>query len=365
MGAFERKGKNYHLLGLFGALLMAALLLALVLVGPMPDAQAQLQGPENHAHQRGQGDRPVQGEANPLVYKSVQSRPDFTGGYYKHVLPCPAGYKAISGGFDLNTPSQVVPDEFHPAPRAWSLISNRPTQDGSGWIVEAQIPTFDVTGSPVPTFWAMAACAPQDLLTGLNYVQQEGDLNRGENRTISANCDAGQVTLGGGFDFGFNDFSLVRSERTREGGVSWQVGAKNQGGSLSRLYAWAVCVSGDALQNAQYLEDAETANTQVAASTNGCPQGTYMLAGGAGTPNSVWDRLAFTYWDRSGPASVPEPYTWGNWTASIKWSLQNNPITVHAFALCGRFADQPGLGGGKPSGKNRGWGDGVGGGRFK
>jgi hypothetical protein len=145
------------------------------------------------------------------------------------------------------------------------------------------------------------------------------------------------------------------------------VGAKpyDDADGTSRLYAWAVCVSGGALQNAQYLEDAETANAEVSATTPGCPQGTYMLAGGGGVPNSVYDRIGYQTWDVFGPASEPEPYTWENWTASIKWQLENEPMTVHAFALCGTLAAQPGVGGGKLSGKNPGWGDGIGGGRFK
>jgi hypothetical protein len=274
------------------------------------------------------------------------------------VVTCPAG-------FDLNNPSPVAQDNGL-IPRAWGLMSSRPTQDGQSWVVEAAINLTDPAGKPVPSFWAFAACAPQELLPGLFYVVQDGDLNPGENLTISANCDAGQVTLGGGFDFGLNpSLYLVRSERTREGGVSRQVGAKNTDSLGVRAYAWAVCVSSGALQDAQYLEDAETANTEVVAITIGCPQGTYMLAGAAGTPNSVWDKTAEVAWDKSGPPSVPEPYTWGNWTASIKWSLENTPITVHAFALCGKLAAQPGVGGGKLSGKNRGWGDGLGGGRFK
>jgi hypothetical protein len=115
MGTSARKAR-YHLLGLLGALVMGALLVLLVvLVGPMPAAQANQQ--RAHANKEdqnktvqvtaaGENNYRAKADWNPIIYKSVDSRPGFEGGFYKHELRCPEGYKAIGGGFDLNTPSK-------------------------------------------------------------------------------------------------------------------------------------------------------------------------------------------------------------------------------------------------------------------
>jgi hypothetical protein len=86
MGASERKA-TYQLLGLLGALVMGALLVV-VLTGPMADAQATQRGADaNKEDQKnkktvqvtaaGQNNYRVKGDGNPIIYKSVNSKPDF------------------------------------------------------------------------------------------------------------------------------------------------------------------------------------------------------------------------------------------------------------------------------------------------
>ncbi len=126
MGQSERKAK-YHLLGLMGALVMGCLLVVVVLMGTMSAAQATQRGAEAKKEDQnnktvqvtaaGQNNYRVKGDGNPLVYKSVDSRPGFEGGFYNHVLRCPDGYKAIGGGWDLNIPSGGA---------SWQILASRP-----------------------------------------------------------------------------------------------------------------------------------------------------------------------------------------------------------------------------------------------
>ena len=95
MGTSERKAR-YRFLILLGALVMGALLVV-VLMGPMAAAQAnQQRAQDNKEDQKnkktvqvtaaGENNYRANANWNPIIYKSVDSRPGFEGGFYNHVL---------------------------------------------------------------------------------------------------------------------------------------------------------------------------------------------------------------------------------------------------------------------------------------
>ena len=85
----------------------------------LPRATAAAGGKEK-AHALGDGNR--------IIYKSVDSRPGFDGGTYSHFVSCPDGYKAIGGGFDLNTRDRGG-DKFG---NYWQIQASRPAYERWG-----------------------------------------------------------------------------------------------------------------------------------------------------------------------------------------------------------------------------------------
>jgi hypothetical protein len=191
-------------------------------------------------------------DENPLVYKSVDSRSGFEGGNYTHVLRCEPGYKAIGGGFDLNNPD---PGSLNG--NFWQILASRPDNGGETWLVEAYGYTA-LANKKLPKFTAYAACAPQELLSGLRYVSESTTLGKNEVKTIKATCASDERAIGGGFEFGNRDLLLVRSERSREDERSWESGAKHAASGSASIKSWAVCVSRGALEATQYKEGADS-----------------------------------------------------------------------------------------------------------
>jgi hypothetical protein len=348
MDLSERKAR-YHLLGLMGASVLGALLVVVLMMGPMGAAQADQQqraGAKKEGQNKtvqvtaaGKNNYRAKGDENPIVYKSVDSRSGFDGGFYRHVLRCEPGYKAISGGWDFNNPVDLR--------RHWQILASRFANGGDTWIVDAYGRT-DLEGRKPPTFTAYAACAPQELLSGLRYAHDSTTIGKHETKTIKATCATDERAIGGGFEFGSRALDLVRSERSRGDERSWETGARRGSASDSNsLNNWAVCLSRGALEDTQYLEATDTSTERAVAHTPRCPQGTYLLSGGAGMPNSAYDGHLSARWSNSSPPNEGAQ----SWKASAIQlaSLGEKhppPLTVHAFALCGSFADGDGGGGG-------------------
>jgi Ni/Co efflux regulator RcnB len=350
MGASERKATYHLLLVLIGALVMGCLLVV-VLMGPMAAAQADQQRPQaNKVEQNnnktvqvtaaGQNNYRVQGDDNPIVYKSADSRPSFDGGYYTHVLECPEGYKAIGGGFDLNTP-----DKGDNLGIYWQIQASDPVwadgKIGDAWTVEAYGHTRFFS-KKLPTFTGYAACAPEDLISGLfiRYKSETTDFKKFTHKTIGVSCRRDERVIGGGFEFtGNNYLQLVRTERSRDDEHTWQAGAYLGERTIGHMRGWAVCVPSDALGATAYKEDAKSVPLagRAVATTPGCPQGTYLLSGGAGMNNNAFDDPSEPLWSNSSPPNVKDPNP-DNWKASAV-QKERGAFTVHAFALCGRFAD--------------------------
>ncbi len=283
----------------------------------------------------GDNNHPGPEEDSPLLYKQVDSRPDFREGFYRHLLDCPQDYKAIGGGFDLNTPEG--------SGAYWTILASRPAGDkrGDKWAVDAY-GHGAFFGSRLPTFTAYAICAPQDLLTGLRYESEDTTLSPSEIKTIRPTCGRDQRVIGGGFDFGGNtDLKLVRSERASEDVLSWGSGAKNVPEGRrepATMWAWAVCVSSSALENLRYLSRTDTAtrpsSLRAVANTTYCAgPGTYLLSGGAGIPdNNFGSNTGYPRWFQSNLTGVGQKF----WRASAV--LRDHEVTVNAHALCGKFA---------------------------
>jgi hypothetical protein len=181
------------------------------------------------------------------------------------VLRCEPGYKAISGGWDFNNPPAI-------AFRHWQILASRFVNGGDTWIVDAYGRT-DLMHR-IPTFTAYAACAPQELLSGLRYAHDSTTIGKKETKTIKATCATDERAIGGGFEFGSRVLELVRSERSRGDERSWETGANRGSDSGSNsLNNWAVCLSRGALEDTQYLEDTDTSTERDVAHTESCPIG--------------------------------------------------------------------------------------------
>ncbi len=103
--------------------------------------------------------------------------------------------------------------------------------------------------------------------------------------------------------------------------------------SEARVYAYAACVPASALKAYEYKTAANTSSNRAVAHTPECPQGTYLLSGGAGVPDSAAKPL----WSNTSPPNVGE----NRWKASaVNSGSLFTKLTVHAFAVCGAFAGQ-------------------------
>jgi hypothetical protein len=175
-------------------------------------------------------------------------------------------------------------------------------------------------------------------------------MGQNETKAIRATCGRDERVIGGGFELGNwkNMSRLVRSERSREDELSWESGAKFSLSGASSLKGWAVCVDRGALEATLYLEATDTStssNKRAVANTQSCSQGTYLLSGGAGVADSAYDdspNRRIRWWSNSSPPTKGAQ----SWKASAVAESEGLPLKVHAFALCGRFAEGGGSGDG-------------------
>jgi len=170
-------------------------------------------------------------------------------------------------------------------------------------------------------------------------VDEDTALSKNDNKTIWSTCKTDERVIGGGFDLHYQSkhMHLVRNERSREGELAWGTGAYLTDVSWAAMTGWAVCVPSDRLEATAYKEDAKHVPFagRAVATTPSCPQGTYLLSGGAGMNNNAYDDNSKPLWSNSSPPHIGEQDP-DNWKAS---AVQNGrgPFTVHAFALCGKF----------------------------
>jgi hypothetical protein len=288
-----------------------------------------------------------QQDENPLIYKVKDSRSGFDGGHYKHVVDCPDGYKAISGGFDLNQRSDDP---------SWIIQSSRPgsseegQNDGQSWVTEA-FWLKSSKGGP-SNFKAFAVCAPQEFLPKVDYTFENHTVKGGSVETFWPQCKADERVIGGGFDLlGKQRLNLMRTERGNDG-RSWGVGVWLDtswpfSNAETQIRSYRVCVPAGALKDLDYKSARTTQKQRVAAYTPKCPEGTYLLSGGAGRPNED----TAPRWSRIAPGYDSNKNFTNNWGASaVHPTNELNTFTVFSFALCGRLADGDGQGAGARGG---------------
>jgi hypothetical protein len=300
---------------------------------------------------------PAQEDGPPVVYEAKDSPSDNAPVRTKVFVGCPGGYEATGGGFDVHA-KQGSQANWSPKASRPSLAGEGPGEGpaGSGWVVEALKHNED---TKAPFFTAYAACAKETLLgpNGATYGSDSTEVNAIKVGELFTSCEQGSRVVGGGFDFlGNRDMHLVRTERANE--HTWQIGAKYYNQfyvGKAEIKAYRVCVPDKAIGSLDYRRDAATGDTVANANTPLCPEGTHLLSGGAGVSN---DQATSPLWSHIRPGTGDRNWSSGAFNESIF-----SKLTLWSFAVCGELRGQQALA--KSSGKNAGWGDGMGGGRFK
>ncbi len=307
---------------------------------------------------------------NPLRYETQDySPPQDLPGFQvvKVTAKCQEGYSVIGGGFDQHLDAKAD---------RWNLVASRPAfyaddgvaMQGAGWVVEAYKDIFDKPGP----FTVYAVCAPTSLdppsARGVSYYRTSNLISGGAKTTdVTPYCPAGDQAIGGGFSFRGGSGSdgltgnLIRSQpNLGEWPHSWLVTGYKQSGTV-RVFGYVVCDSQP--NNVVGLNRQEAATTQfrnpINVSSPRCPDGTYLLGGGAGVPNNS-DGLVD--WSHIRPGSGNQSWDVGAYNNQVV-----SKLTVYSYAMCGKLrgSNAGGGGSGKLSGKNPGWGDGEGGGRSR
>jgi hypothetical protein len=299
----------------------------------------------------------------PVVYKAKESASGpLTGGYV--FVGCPSGYQATGGGFDVHSdPSQPN--------KNWLLTTSRPSEPGedtdrsspagAGWVIEAI--RSNNKYNP-PSFTAYAVCAKRTLL-GPDGARYGSSTTVVEGRygpkvaELFTSCAHGSRVVGGGFDFlgerSERRLSLVRTERADH--RTWQIGALYDLplNTKKDIKAYRVCVPEEAIGAFHYERDVETGDGAVNANTPLCPDGTHLLSGGAGVANSDANKVL---WSHIRPGGGDRHWSAGGYNTGGLFSK----LTLWSFGVCAELNGQRAS---KSSGMNPGWGDGIGGRRFK
>jgi hypothetical protein len=177
------------------------------------------------------------------------------------------------------------------------------------------------------------------------------------------------MAIGGGFAFvalHHTALDLTRNQPNPGGQFSsWIVRVNNIGGPQD-VRAYSVCIRKDLVKDLRFIEKTEKNRGVINSNTERCPQNTYLLSGGGSVPEQQ-DETAIN-WSHIRPGGGSEadpPKDWAVGAMDMRIFRFSN-LMISAHAICGRLGSKSlGGGGGKLSGKNPGWGDGMGGGRFK
>ena len=296
----------------------------------------------------------------PITYVKAVTPPNASG-LVTQFATCPPDHQLVSGGFDTNGNRWTIRASYPSTPRTWVVKADSVT------------PAYP---NPVGPLTAYVLCAPESVLPHLMVEYRESSALLEWHgmvwRELTPDCRPDYRAIAGGFEMSHNKISLVRSQPNPGNGFrSWIVKAINRDPyQVGRLTAHSVCVQQDLMTYPQMFDVAVTgkAGEWITTKTDPCgrSKGSYLLSGGVGTPDPKgYDAGGITIWDhmRPSPGSVI-PAGFNGWSARAKVATGMTP-TVHAHALCGNLLGVPAAGGDKLSGKNPGWGDGMGGGRFK
>ncbi len=291
---------------------------------------------------------------------------------------CDDGYDAIGGGFDKHREGGGTFGMRPTTSRPSVPSMDEGTRPGEGWVAVFHRERGGPAGVEVSAY---VVCAPREDVPepGVYLAQEEKTIPPTYIQTYTPRCRGDDWAIGGGYDFFGDDYvALVRSQHNPGDKLhSWLLAATTDHRFKSvKVKAYAVCVPKEFLRELHVREAADTSgagsgNPFAEATTPKCPNGTYLPGGGAGMPNrdaagtggvGLPDLIRIS--PGKGPRENP-PWKPETWQAKVMKNSSLFPlrITIHAFAMCGELSDQ--RADGKLSGKNPGWGDGMGGGRFK
>jgi hypothetical protein len=308
--------------------------------------------------------------AKPLKYVMADS-PPVVGPErtYKAVAQCPNFYLAISGGFDLHNP----PSFAWPLPGSyWSIRASRPATSEeanpeTAWVVEAD-------GGNRRPFTAYAVCVHESLVPrgdALYYASSYVPIPEKGARELRPGCQATHQAIGGGFGFGkgYNyNRQLIRTKLNNP--RSWSVmgynDARRDSDSPLDLSAYVVCIREDLVKDRRYLTKSSWDKGVLNSGTPRCPENTYLLSGGGSVPEQQNETdINWSHIRPGGGSEADPPKDWA--VGAIDTRLfRFSTLMISSHAICGRLGSKSlGGEGGKLSGKNPGWGDGMGGGRFK
>jgi hypothetical protein len=198
------------------------------------------------------------------------------------VATCPAGEIALSGGWSI-------------PPHAGALVYLSGRHSAQSWSVYVRHgSSVDVT-----TYAECLANAP-----GATIVERVGygSVSPGTDGFAHANCNAGEVVVGGGFASQTGVVVYLSQISTTDGTTTnaWADGAKNLGATSGQLRVYAECLT---YANAHSSQTAHgESGTEIAPGNGGraasppCPSGTYLSGGSFFGP-------AGTYYDMSAAGS--------------------------------------------------------------
>jgi len=259
---------------------------------------------------------------SPLWFKTEDSRSNNISPNTKVTAAawCPSGYRVISGGFDV-----------HRTDTLWNIIESRPAA-GGGWWVSASIDPNQGRRAIKP-FTAYAVCAPNSLVptNGIDYPSRTVQASSGE-KELTPPCEASSKAIGGGFDMSNGNRRLIRTQPNPGNGFrSWivKVNTSGKGGDIS---AYSVCVREELVKDLKFLQRAQTGRNVINVGTERCPQGTYLLGGGAGRPEGDWG-VDWSHIRPGGGNNVVQPKDWAAGAVG-PFGFQR---TIHAHAMCGEL----------------------------
>jgi len=306
------------------ALVGAAACLLLIMVASVgtsrsAEAQPRPEGPDS--------------VTNPLKYVMADSpssaRP---GSNVKAVAKCPSYHQVISGGFDVHFPTTP-----------WKILDSRPAASHepeftTAWVVEAKLPiNFTRTIRP---FTAYAVCVHESLVPrgdSLYYPTLSKELRANtKSERIAPGCRPSYKAIGGGFRLENSSLYLIGSHPYFVFDFySWVVdaGSRAQGGKVT---AYAVCIRSD-LVKGQTFRQAQRPDTNIInASTERCPQDTYLLTGGGATREGDAPKLSWSHIRPGGGSQADPPKDWAAGAKDERF-VGFGSLSVFAYAICGRL----------------------------
>ncbi len=142
---------------------------------------------------------------------------------------------------------------------------------------------FGIGAGADTAFWVKIKVVTPALIT--SQVENQVTVAPGTSGTISADCPAGSVVVGGGFD---GDNNLTPNNYGKDGN-GWRVYAKNYSASNKVLRAYAFCLTGVSGSSNQVSHDENQAAGAYSGSVASCPGGSVLSGlGYAMDPNAQW-----------------------------------------------------------------------------